>query len=88
MERNEITTIGQLQVGDRFTLLKGNKTEVWQKLEHGEQKSKVVEAWVFTEGFKETAVHFFSEKKNNSTPVKFLRNINTPENDTLHKEMV
>jgi hypothetical protein len=79
MERNTVTIIGKLEPGDRFTLLKGNKNEVWQKLEHADSKSKVVEAWVFNEGFKESAISFFSEKKSNNTPVKYLRNINDTE---------
>lgn len=67
MERNTITTLGELQVGDRFTYPR--RVDVWTVTEQIPPKNTAVNQFL-PWGDK---IHKFDEMKKNSTQVRFLR---------------
>ena len=66
MQRNTITTLGQLRVGDRFTFLK--RVDVWHVT--GQLTSKATINQMMPDG---RLIHKYDDMKAAKTPVKFLK---------------
>ncbi|MFL5811411.1 MAG: hypothetical protein ACJ749_17945 [Flavisolibacter sp.] len=82
MERNTLTTLGLLRIGDRFTYPK--RVDVWQVMSKTSNQVFVNQI----SPFKNATIHQYDEMKRASTQIKFIRHTKPlPGEEVLVKDL-